>query len=330
VVTVPPGCTVTPLIKSKSTGSYLRTVRHEEKDGEVRIRALFPRSGEYELSLSGKLDSDKYSWNVGRAAFVATVDDSVPHYRSWQGDAGWPDVPLVKVQAVDAPWKPLGRWSEEERRQKAVLGSDFTFPAGESAVTLKKGTTIEFSMLEDQGMLGRVLFPLPKDFTRKVEEVPVTFKAGTPFGLSSDGMAGVVARDVRFPIHGTEIAVPKGSRMVVDYTLLSEIELAGRSTLTFSGTRYECTGTVIVQTNCFEMETSTVSIVTAKAIPLQFGPTRFTLPAGSVIAFRKSGIDHVSVAQDLPVTVNGATDTIPAGWQARFDAQGAMEKSKAE
>ncbi len=330
VVTVPPGCEVTPLIKSKTTGSYLRTVRHDEKAGELRITALFPKSGEYELSLSGKVASDKYSWTVGRAAFVATVDDSVLHYRSWQGDAGWPEVPLLKVQAVEAPWKPLGRWSEEERRQKAVLGSDFTFPAGEAAVTLKKGTVLEFSMLQDQGLLGQVVFPLPKDFTRKVEEVPVTFKAGTPFGLSSDGMAGVLAREVRIPIHGTEIAVPKGSRLVVDYTLLSEIELAGRSTVTFAGTRYECTGTVIVQTNCFEMESSTVSIVTAKAVPLQFGQTRFTLPAGSVIAFRKDGIDHVTVAQDLEVVVNGAADTIPAGWQARFNAQGAMEKQKAE
>ena len=85
-----------------------------------------------------------------------------------------------------------------------------------------------------------------------------------------------------------------------------------------------------VESNCGSDAPCEVRILTSKIAPMQFGSTKFALPAGSLISFTKTGIDRVVLSEDFELVVNGQKEKIPAGWAARFDDKGMMEKFQAE
>ncbi len=330
VLSLPPDVQLFGSLKDKATDSFVSFLASGSRGREHRFEALFPKSGEYELLISGRRGGQEDSQDLARVAFLATVDDSVPRYRLWRTNGTWPEVPLARVEEVVGEWTPRGGGSTTRRHLKAVLAADFVLPIEDRSVTLRKGALLEFAMSDGQPLLRTLVFTLPGDLSQKVGNATVTFKAGTPIAVEEYGIAGVLSKAATLAVEGNEIFCPKGSRLVVDNGTLSEVALLGKGTWTFTKQVYECKGSVIVSVPCFDESPATVRITLSKAALLRFGATRFVLPRGSMIVFARAGIDHIVLAENLDLMVKGRKETIPAGWAARFDAQGAMEKYQEE
>ncbi|HET6452202.1 MAG TPA: hypothetical protein VFI08_12870 [Spirochaetia bacterium] len=325
VLNVPAGFDLSPNLQEKAKGTRFYTVAADASGTRQQVSVLFPACGEYDLVLWGKAATEKFSRELARVSFLSTFDESVPRYRLWRSNGSWPELPLGSVQSATTPWKPRGRWSELPVHNTGVLSADFAVPLGDTTVPLRKGTRVEFGRDEGQPLLEALAFPLPRDLPQKVEDTTVTFKAGSAFVVQSYGVAGVLPKDLKLTVAGVDLGCPKGSRLILDDGSVSEVELNGKGSLTLQKQSFECSGSVVVQGGSCSEETPSIVIgVTSKPAALKLGPASFTLPAQSLVALRKDGIDHVLVNQEISFTVNGVKKTVPAGWAVHLTDAGEL------
>jgi hypothetical protein len=307
----------------------VKTMSSTEEGPRMRIDAVFPRSGEYELIIEGGKKDEQLLREVARVVFVSTIDPSVPHYRLWPRRAGWPKMPLEGVSAPGGEWKPLDPSEVWTARKRGVLSEPLVVPVGEQSVTLRKGASVEFAA-DEASVVEALSFTLPRDLVVKAGDATVTLRAGSILALSSREMAGVFARDGAFPIDGNVLFCPKGSRLLMRDGTLVRVDLAGTGTLNVAGTIYQCSGSAVVVTAVGDNVDGRLKIVAAKATAFQFGGTKLIVPAGSSMVFRRGRLDCFVFARDFTVTVKGEKKTVPAGKAFRFDAKGGLELSEQE
>ncbi|HEY9594834.1 MAG TPA: hypothetical protein VHE79_10175, partial [Spirochaetia bacterium] len=317
--------------KDEKNYKYSSMVTCNEEGQDRRIVGVFPKAGEYELRISAKAKDDKYARQIARVSFTATVDAAAAPYRLWQIGGGWPVLPVDKVEDAKGAWKLFpDRGTDDDVHQRGALSADVNLPVGEATVTLRKGSFVEFSVDREEKTVYELAFTLPRDLQRKIGDQTVTFKAGTSFSLGRWYATGSLSRDMTLTLEAGAISLPKGSRITTMGGDLWEIGINGKAVYTFDKKSYECTEGVFISMYSSGDLPTEFRIVTTKPLPMKFGTTSFTLPAGSQIAFTKNGLDHFVFLQDTEITVNGNKETITPGWAAKFDDTGAMQKSQVE
>ncbi len=299
VLSVPEGWESSVDLREKGPSDPVRTIVSEIAGKEQRITAVLPKSGDYELGLSGKVSSEKYEQSIARVSFKATVDDERSPYRLWRIGGRWPRLPVKQVQSFKEQWRPFGEYPFYEQYRKGILTEEITISTSQGLFALAKGTAVTFSSMYGSEFLVDVVF-------------------------------ANLAKDATIAIDGNALFAPKSSRLLFRNDRLSEAELTGRPTFTVGSRVYECAGSVLVEEYGEAGSPVRVRIMTAKEYALKVGTTSFTLPPGSLITFVRQRVDRVVFAKDSRVTIAGAVETIPAGWGFQFDDQGGGRKLKAE
>jgi hypothetical protein len=101
--------------------------------------------------------------------------------------------------------------------------------------------------------------------------------------------------------------------------------------LALAGKVCECSGPVLIE-HFGESGNSffAVRIATSRDYAFRVGKSSFTAPAGALVTFLREAVAMVVFPKDTDATLNGASDTIPAGWGISFDAEGNGTKGKVE
>ncbi len=332
VIGVPEGWDGYASLRNKEGTSSVGAMASDIVGKEQRISAVFPRSGEYILSISGKLGTEKYSRTLATATFVVKVDESLSPYRLWRVSGSWPRVPVSKVQLVQEPWEPFVDYPSFDEYRTGVLTDALTVAAAQGNVSFAKGTTLTFG--HDYGSefaVDALSGNLAKDVTIKANGTTLLFSAGSPFVVAEKQAVGQLIRDTKIVLEGNTLLAPKGSRISYWESGISEIVPAGKPTLTVGAKVYEVNGGVQLDAGAKEGSPLTVKIKTARDYTLKIGTNNsFILPAGSLLSFTKQAVTDVVFAKDAKVTLAGAADTVTAGQGIRFDDKGVATKYTAE
>ena len=332
VLGVPEGWTGDAYIRDKEGTSSVDTMASAIAGKEQRISAVFPRSGEYTLSVSGKPATEKYSRTLATATFVVKMDDSLSPYRLWRTTGGrWPRVPVTQVKLVQESWMPFGEYPSFDEYRTGVLTDAVTVVGAAASVPFAKGTTLTFAHgYGNEFSVDAVSGNLARDVTIKANGTTLLFSAGSPFVVAEKQAVGQLIRDTKIVLEGNTLLAPKGSRVSYWGSDVSEVLPAGKPTLTVGAKAYEVNGTVQVDTGAQKGSPLIVKIKTARDYPLKIGTTSFTLPAGSLLSFTKQAVSDVVFVKDTKATVAGAADTLHAGEGIRFDSKGVATKYTAE
>jgi hypothetical protein len=327
VISVPEGYDAELAFSDAASGQPVKTVSTFAEGPNRGMMAIFPESGQYELAILGGKKGAARLPEVARVTFVSAIDPSLPRFRLWQMENDWPKIPLESVSAVSGDWKPFDDLSLWRSHVRGLLAHQFVLPVGEQSLVLRRGSSVELAA--DDAFLAEVIsFVLPSDLSAKAGTATVTFKAGSAFTFRPGDAAGVLARDTALFVEGNALYCPRGSRLLLHGSEPRQVDLSGSGTFAAAGKIYACSGSVIITP--LSDGRSTLKISTAKPIALQFGSTKFVLPAGSQMVFRDGVLDYLVFARDFSLPLRTERRRIPAGWAARFDVQGAVEITKPE
>jgi hypothetical protein len=332
VLAVPPSWDGSVYLSGKKSSASIGTVSSELQGTKLVISALLPRSDEYTLSVSGRIDSKESSRQVAQARFVATVDPAAASYRLWRSKGTWPRLPVQNVQSVAESWSPLGDYPVFKPYRKSVAAQDFTVVSAQGPIPVKQGSPVSFANQDyhDETAVDAVAVTLAKDISVTAYGAPFSFKAGTALSVGEHELAGAITKDARVTLDGNALLVPKGSRLYLEDDRIGQIDLATASSLTVAGKQYACEGQVLIEDYGEQGDLKLVRLMTAKDYAVKIGTTSFTLARGSLLMFRGPRIERVIFQKDTAVTLNGAAESVATGWGLEFDALGAAKKVQAE
>jgi hypothetical protein len=331
VLSVPEGWTSYVYMRDKAGTSSVQTIASDIVGKEQRISAVFPASGEYTLSLSGKPAKETQSRSIATVTYVAKVDESQPPYRLWRIGGRWPRLPVARVQAVNEVWEPFGEYPSFDEYRKGVLTEAFTLAAAQGNVLFAKGATLMFA--RDYGnefTVSTLAGNLAKDVSIKASGVTLVFSAGSSFVVAEKRAVGQLTKDTKIVLDGNTLLAPRGTRISLWGSTIYEILPAGKPTFTVGNKPYEISGTVVVDNPIKEGTPLSVGFKTAKDYAFKIGTTSFTLPAGSLVNFTRQAVNRAVFLKDTKVTLAGAPDTIRAGEGIQFDNKGVATKFIAE
>jgi hypothetical protein len=327
VLSVPEGWDGYVYMRDKEGTSSVQTIASDIVGKEQRITAVFPKTGEYTLSLSGKPATEKSSRTLATATFAAKVDESQSPYRLWRIGGRWPRLPVAQVQVVKETWAPFGEYPSYDEFRKGVLTEAFTLAAAQGNVLFAKGAALMFA--RDYGndfTIDTLSGNLAKDLSVKASGASLVFPAGSPFVVAQKRAVGQLTKDAKLTLEGNTLLAPKGTRISLWESTIYEILPAGKPTFTVGGKVYELTGAVQVEAGAKEGSPLSVKIATAKDYAFKMGTTSFTLPAGSLVSFTKQSVTRVVFKKDAKAILAGAADTLHAGEGIAFDDKGAATK----
>lgn len=290
-------------------------------DGSVKIRIIFPESGNYELMIAGKPKQSKENSYYGLAAvkFSAEVPVDAGVFPIMDGDK----LQMIKLEDVrtgEEPWSPgMGTTfnkyftgSSAEDQSITVHGNEIRLPAGLELLFVKSGSVIR-----------DIAFDLAEDTPMKVGANAVVFKKDGLFYKGNVNVYGHVLGQTELELADMQIVIPDSSRVTFYNDSISRIDIQGLGELQLNDRVF-----IINRYLSFNPWSSTpnVSFGVGKDIEVRTSKTSFTCPAGSFLTYEEGILRRVDIKEAVVFTVEGEEQEVEGKKVVYFVEDGSIGK----
>jgi hypothetical protein len=275
-----------------ATKESVQGVKVAKRNGTWTIAALFPKTGDYVLSVQewrtfkqsdGSTESIPYM--LARWVFSARVDSPSPQYLFGISDT-IRRITLSEETPVEDAKETL--WRHVAKKGTLVENLDLPFFA--STLSVKKGSEIRFWSQD-----------------RQIDQLSCTLPAAAAFKVKDSVLQAPKGAEITFTTNWEDEQV--------------SVALGQETTFNVRKLPLRCSDVVH-----FFPKDGGFDLTLARAAPMSFGKTRLVIPAKSIVSFTGDAqtVSSIMLGADLTVPFKGESRKAAAGWTVKVDDKGTI------